>query len=150
MVLERNAQTQLERRHRLYPKRKQTCGVTSGREGRGDIRFMTGSSGKYGLNLEKRTHSLRLLEGGIDTISWLEHRLIFLWQILCIFCVKHPLLSSPPVIFSPSRLTFFLPSLRSALIQQICIMWVTDALILSSSTTDLADTGTFKHSNLSH
>lgn len=45
-------------------------------------------------------------------------------------------------------LPVFLP--RSALIQQIFISWVTDGPILSCSRTDLADTGTFKHRNLSH
>lgn len=50
----------------------------------------------------------------------------------------------PPCLFS------FLLAPRSALIQQIFISRVTDGPILSCSRTDLADTGTFKHRNLSH
>lgn len=51
--------------------------------------------------------------------------------------------------FQLSCSSHLIASLCSALIQQICIAWVTDALILSSTTADLADTGTFKHRPLS-
>lgn len=62
------------------------------------------------------------------------------------FLGKLPFLLPICEFFVP--LPVFLP--RSALIQQIFISWVTDGPILSCSRTDSADTGTFKHRNLSH
>lgn len=45
-----------------------------------------------------------------------------------------------------SGVDFLLSFSQPPLIQQICILWMMDALILPYNTKDLADSSTFKHS----
>ncbi len=109
----------------VKPKRKQICGMTSGGEGKDSVHFMTGASGlceKYNLNLEKCRHLVRLLDW---SISFLEHRHIF------------------PLWISP-----FLHSLTSLRSYPADVYHEGDGCP-SACTTDSADRGTFKHSNLS-